>query len=94
MGFEVIVLLPKALNVKVLYKLRNRTYNSEQSFKDKATTYSMECSCNKNVGIEDLLKSINNIQFMPFDEYFNSVNNGADFRNYWVFSITLNTMSL
>ena len=94
MGFEVIVLLPKALSVKVLYKLRNRTYNSEQSFKDKATSFSMGELCNEKISLEDLLKSINNIQFMPFDEYFNSVNNGVDFRNYWIFSITLNTMSL
>jgi hypothetical protein len=53
MGFERIVLLPKAMNVQILNELRNKTYNNMHSFKQRVIKHSMVYPCDSDDNIED-----------------------------------------
>lgn len=91
MGFERIVLLPKAMNVQILNELRNKTYNNIRSFKQKVIKYSNEYPCDTDENFEDLL---NDIKVMSIDAYIDFINYGNYFYNYWVISVTLNVLPI
>lgn len=91
MGFERIVLLPKAMNVQILNELRNKTYNNMRSFKERVIKYSKVYPCDTDENFEDLL---NDIKVMSIDAYIDFINYGNYFYNYWVISVTLNILPI
>lgn len=89
MGFERIVLLPKAMNVQILNELRNKTYNNMRSFKQRVIEHLKVYPCDSDDNFEDLL---NDIKVMSIDAYIDFNNYGNYFYNYWVISVTLNAL--
>ena len=91
MGFERIVLLPKAMNVKILNELRNKTYNNMRSFKQKVIEHSKVYPCDSDDNFEDLM---NDIKVMSIDTWIDFINDGNYFYNYWAISVTLNALPI
>lgn len=91
MGFERIVLLPKAMNVKILKELRNKTYNNMRSFKQKLIEHSKVYPCDSDENFEDLM---DDIKVMSIDAYIDFINHGNSFYDYWVISVTLNVLPI